>query len=216
MNAFSKTIIAATVATAGTLSTEALAKDHVQETLKGETDNSFVSIRGTIVDTAPNSFVLDFGEDKVTVEVDDWDYDHEGKLFLEGDTVTVFGLVDNAFYQNKRIEAESIYVDDLNTTLRNFSAADEEDVSFFSYYVGPIDYDLEVMGEVTSTTDREFTIDTGNRQVRVDTIMMPYNPMDDTGFQQIDAGDYVRVSGDLDIDVFEKREIMAEMIVSID
>lgn len=42
-----------------------------------------------------------------------------------------------------------------------------------------------------------------------------YNPMDDEGYQQIDVGDRVSVTGDIDIDTWEKRELMAETIVTL-
>ena len=75
---------------------------------------------------------------------------------------------------------------------------------------------MTLSGQVETIDGREFTIDTGLREVRIDTIAMPYNPMDDKGFQQIEVGDWVSVSGQLDLDVFESREIMAESIVTLD
>jgi hypothetical protein len=77
------------------------------------------------------------------------------------------------------------------------------------------DYDVQLTGEVTSVSGREFTIDTGKRKVQVDTRMMPYNPMDEAGYQQVEKKDWVTVSGDVDYDIFEQREIMAESIVTL-
>lgn len=206
---------ALTLAGMTTLAATAQADHHLDKTMKAKVDGSFVSLRGTVVDTADNAFLLDYGEGKVGVEVDDWDYDNEGDLFADGDKVTVFGLVDDDFYQTRTIEAESIYVDDLNTTLSNFSAADEESIGMYRYYVGPTAHEIEILGTVTSTNGREFTIDTGNKEVTVDTMLLAYNPMDDSGYQQIDNGDVVRVGGDLDIGLFEKQEVIARSVISI-
>jgi len=62
---------------------------------------------------------------------------------------------------------------------------------------------------------REFTVDTGLQKMKVDTMAMAYNPMDDKGYQQIDIGDYVSVSGNMDYDFWEKRELMADSIVTL-
>lgn len=75
---------------------------------------------------------------------------------------------------------------------------------------------MEVSGLVTSIDGRVFTIDTGERELKVDTTLLPYNPMDDVGFQQVQEGDWVRASGDLAMNTFEDREIMAESVVKLD
>jgi hypothetical protein len=44
---------------------------------------------------------------------------------------------------------------------------------------------------------------------------MPYNPLDDKGYQKIEVGDVVSVSGNMDDDFLEGRELVAESIVTI-
>jgi len=178
-------------------------------------DGTWVTVKGTVVEQEPEHFVLDYGEDTIIVEVDDFDTVPEGRLVFEDDEVTVHGKIDNDFYQKKTIEAESLYIDDLNLSVSSPSAADEEDAYFYYYVHTPIDYDLEVRGEVSSVDGREFTIDYGDQKLTVDTSLMAYNPMDDKGFQQVDEGDHVIVSGELDLDLFEEQELIAENIVTI-
>ncbi|MFP4472511.1 MAG: DUF5666 domain-containing protein [Candidatus Omnitrophota bacterium] len=177
-------------------------------------NNSWISLSGTVVTADADSFELDYGEGIVTVEMDDWDWYGDAYGILPGDDVTVYGFVDDDLYELTSVEASSVYVDDLNTYFYA-SGADEED------YVTPVvttiyaDADLTYTGKVTSISGREFTIDTGNRKVKVDTIGMLYNPLDDKGYQKIDVGDLVQVSGDLDVDLFEGREIMADHIITL-
>jgi len=45
----------------------------------------------------------------------------------------------------------------------------------------PADHDFQVAGTVTSISGLEFTIDTGDRKVLVDTLQMGYNLLDDVG-----------------------------------
>ncbi|MBD3343980.1 MAG: hypothetical protein GF401_02840 [Chitinivibrionales bacterium] len=176
-------------------------------------NNSWISLEGTIVATTDNTFDLDYGQGIVTVEMDDWDWYEEGKALIVGDDVTVYGRVDDDLYETTSIEAQTVYVDDLNTFFYA-SAADEEDADI---YIAPIysDYDLQLTGKVTSVSGREFTIDVGKRKVTVDTDNMPYNPLDDAGYQQIEKNDWVTVSGDIEYDLFNNRELEAESIVTL-
>lgn len=177
-------------------------------------DDSWISLKGTVVTADPDSFELDYGEGIVTVEMDDWDWYGDAYGILPGDEVTVYGYVDDDLYETTTIEASSVYVKDMNTYFYA-SPIDEEDYIepvVATYYV---DTDLQLTGRVTEVSGREFIIDTGARKMQVDTSMMLYNPMDDKGFQKIEKGDRVQVSGDLDADLFERREIMAESIITL-
>jgi hypothetical protein len=42
---------------------------------------------------------------------------------------------------------------------------------------------------------------------------MPYNPLDDEGYQKVDVGDRVSVTGTMDYDLFEGRELVADSLV---
>lgn len=177
-------------------------------------DGSWISLSGIIAKAGDESFVLDYGKGKITVEMDDWDWYKEGKALIEGDNVTVYGRVDDDLYQSTTIEASSVYVKNLNTYFYA-SDADEEDLAF-SFVTTPVVVAwMELTGTVTKIEGREFTLDTGNRTVRVDTSAMVYDPTDDQGYQKIRKGDRVKVSGNMDYDLFEKKELMANTIVTL-
>lgn len=176
-------------------------------------NNSWISINGTVTSTTPDTFQLDYGEGLVTVEMDDWDFDADAYKLLPGDQVTVYGLVDDDLYETTSIEASSVYVKGLNTFFYA-SSADEEDLPATAT-VAVVDYDVELRGTVESIDGREFTIDSGDREMTVDTIGMVYNPLDDEGFQKIEVGDRVSVTGDIDLNLWEERELAAETIVTL-
>lgn len=175
---------------------------------------------GTVTSSTPSSFVLDYGEGLVTVEMDDWDWYGDAYGILPEDEVTVYGYVDDDLYETTSIEASSVWVEDLNTYFYA-SGADEEGVGEVKYYpyISTVwyDYDYTVTGKVTSVNEtiREFTIDTGTREISVDTLRLGYNPLDDEGFLKIEEGDRVTVYGDLDLDAFDEREISAEALVKL-
>lgn len=180
-------------------------------------NESWISISGTAVAPGADSFTLDYGEGTVLVEMDDWDWYGDAAGILDGDKVTVYGEVDDDLYETTSIEASSVYVESLGTYFYA-SAADEEDYGYYNYWIAPTLIEvgeMTVRGTVSSVAGREFTIDTGPRMLTVDTIAMPYNPLDDKGFQQIDKGDYVSVSGDLDYNVWAGRELTADHIITI-
>lgn len=177
-------------------------------------DDSYISLAGTIVSTTPSSFVLDYGEGLVTVEMDDWDWYGDAYGLLPDDDVTVYGYVDDDLYETTTIEASSVWVEDLNTYFYA-SGADEEGspISSSVWY----DYDYTVTGKVASVNKsiREFTVDTGSREISIDTWQLGYNPLDDQGFLKIEKGDRVTVYGDLDLDVFDEQEVSAEALVKL-
>lgn len=207
----------ATLLTSGLLavgSTQVLAADPYEKP-----NASWISLTGTVASAGDAAFTLDYGEGLITVEMDDWDWYDEGRYLIEGDRVTVHGRIDADFYQLRTVEASSVYLHNLNTTFYA-NALDEEDARdlyYSSLYVVPtVDgRDIQLTGTVKAVNGREFKLDTGTTEIQVNTNTMAYNPMDDEGFQHIEKGDLVTVSGDIDIDLFERNEILADAIVTL-
>ncbi len=44
---------------------------------------------------------------------------------------------------------------------------------------------------------------------------MSYNPLDDDGYQKIDVGDRVSVTGEIDKDLFESHKLDADSFVTL-
>lgn len=178
-------------------------------------DGSWITLSGKVTSTTADTFMLDYGKGLVTVEMDDWDWFEENGEVLPGDEVTVYGEVDDDTFESAKVEASSVYVESLGTYFYA-SAMDEE--TFNDLDVAPtIDPgQIIVTGTVTSETGSEFTIDSGAQQMTVDTALMGYDPMDDEGYQQIQEGDLVSVTGDLEDDTFETTEVMADTVVTLE
>lgn len=174
-------------------------------------DASWITIGGTVVSPTPNSFMLDYGDGLITVEMDDWDWYPEASGLIEGDPVIVRGRMDADPLERTSIEASSVYLKGLNTYFYA-SAADEEGVSAM---IAPLDRWFQATGTVKSIDDREFTLDTGAHDYKVDTATMPYNPLDDVGFQKIKQGDRVKAFGKMDRGLFEDWELMASSVITL-
>ncbi len=150
-------------------------------------DQSWINITGTVAAANADFFYLDYGEGVIRIEMDDWDWYKEGANMLEGDTVTVYGRIDDDIYETKTIEAQSVYVACLNSFFYA-SSDDEEDWDTYVTYTIGAEPGYQVTGEVTSISGRQFTIDTGTRKLTVDTGEMPYNPLVNTDIKKSKRG----------------------------
>lgn len=174
-------------------------------------DDSWISISGTVESVTRDAFLLDYGDGAVTVEMDDGDRDADAYKLLVGDRVTVYGVVDDDLFETTTIEASRVYVEKLGTYFYA-SAVDEEDTWF--YPIEPVVVsDAVLQGLVTDVNDEEFMLFTGPRTITVNVEEMAYNPLDDKGYQKIEEGDRVSVSGHMEYDVFANREFAARAIV---
>ncbi|MDZ7783970.1 MAG: hypothetical protein U5K56_13885 [Halioglobus sp.] len=179
-------------------------------------ENTWITISGTVESVEMDNFELDYGDGNVTVEMDDGDRDADGYKLMKGDKVTVSGVIDDDFYELTTIEASSVYVENLGTTFFA-SSVDEESLDSWAVAVAEpvIVSETVVQGTVTEVKDDEFSIDTGARKLEVDVDDMSYNPLDDEGYQKIGKGDRVRVTGDIDEDLFDSRELDADSVVKL-
>lgn len=188
----------------------------VNAALGNKVDGEVVNLSGKVTSVSPDSFQLKVKDDKVLVEMDDFDTDADGYKLVVGDKVVVTGLVDKNFLEKKKIEASSVYVKGLNTYFYA-SPVDEEGGSVIvTTYLTvpdlPDNASVDLQGKVVKVNGDEFTVDTGIRKIKVDTDNLIYNPLDEEGVTKINVGDRVRVSGIVDEDFFEKDEVQANFV----
>lgn len=176
-------------------------------------NNTWVSVSGEVASVTPSTFELDYDDGQITVEFDDGDNDADAYKLVTGDKVTVTGKIDNDLFETRKIEGSTVYVDSINTYFYA-SAADEEDA--FVTIVAPVDgASTTLQGTVTDVRDEEFTIIAGTTIMTVEVEEMPYNPLDDKGYQKIEVGDRVSVSGKFDDDFIEGMELVADSVLTL-
>jgi uncharacterized protein YdeI (BOF family) len=197
---------------AGDRSHNKAAVDTAAAKLASAWNGSWITLSGRVVAAGPNRFDLDYGSGRVTVEMDDWDWYHEGRALLAGDEVTVTGRVDRDFAERKKIEAASVYVKSLGTTFRA-NPDDEEDFSSIIVSVPAKPGFVGLSGIVSNIEGRRFTLDEPNANIVVDTSPMADNPLDATGKFRIRAGDRVQVWGRLTARPSEPVALEAEGII---
>lgn len=185
-------------------------------------DESWISISGTVVDPRAETFLLEYDDGMITVEMDDWDSFGEASKLIEGDKVTVYGRIDDDLFELSTIEAGAVYVENLNTHFYDSNAVDEKGaLAMTSYWVvdAPVVVSAATLrGTVTGVDSKaaEFTVNTGTKEIRVETEELEYDPLDDKGFQRIDRGDYVSVVGNFNQEFIEGRVFEAASVLTLD
>lgn len=189
--------------------------DSMQASPAQKPNGTWLSLSGTITGAQNRFFTLDYGKGKIPVEMDGWTWYGQNYQSLEGDKVTVYGRVDDDLFERDKIEASSVYDQDLGTYFYA-NASDEEGPANYALWVHPVVVgETFVRGTVTSVDGRDFTVDYGPRKITVDTSQLKDNPLDDKGFQQIDKGDYVSVAGDMDSAFWGHRQLQADSVVTL-
>jgi uncharacterized protein YdeI (BOF family) len=176
-------------------------------------DDTWIRLSGTVKTVSPDTFTLDYGKGSIVVEMDDGDRDADAYKLLPGDKVTVSGMIDDDLFETRTIEAASVYVEKLGTYFYA-SAVDEED-AFVTLTTPVVVTATEIQGTVTEVRDHEFVVNTGLRSITVDVSHMLYDPLDDEGYQKVEVGDVVSVTGSMEDDLFEGRELVASSVVTI-
>lgn len=178
-------------------------------------DEAWISISGTVDAVTADAFMLDYGEGIITVEMDDGDRDADGYKLIKGDKVTVSGRIDADLFETTTIEAGNVYVENIGT---NFTASVADDEGYLENtwvtITTPVDISYTVLrGSVTEVNDESFTINTGDMMMQVEVDEMAYNPLDDEGYQKVETGDYVEVSGYIDNRLFGDRVFDARSLI---
>lgn len=212
MHAFKKRLAALAVSSLLSVSAVAATASSTQPDPYAMYDDTWIAISGTVESASPDSFRLDYGDGLVTVEMDDWDWYHEGYQVLKGDKVTVYGYIDDDLFETTSIEASAVYVKGLNSFFFA-SAADEEGPWLTTVYV-PSSY-TTIQGTVQEIKGRDITLDTGEGTLTVGTQGLSENPVDKEGYQQIKVGDRISVTGQMDKTFFGERKFKAETITSL-
>lgn len=177
-------------------------------------NETWISINGTVESVSRDTFMLDYGEGHVQVEMDDGDRDADAYKLLKGDKVTVSGMVDKDFYETTSIEAASVYVENIGTYF--FSSAVDEEDSYVTFETPIIVSSTAVIkGTVSKVNDDSFMLSSGSQKIKVEVDEMAYNPLDKKGYQKIREGDLVSVSGQVDNELFDGRVFNAHSIVTI-
>lgn len=177
--------------------------------LDARPDGSWVTLKGIVTSSGEDGFMLDHGGDSLTVATNDWG----GAAVRPGDEVNVYGYVEHDARDTARIDASAVYVDRHGRYFHAGESEAHERMGTAPDQTSGADERLSntVVGTVTETKGRQFTLSAPDRTITVDTSDTYYDPMDRAGSLRIDLGDRVNVSGQVD-----RRGVMrADTIVTL-
>ena len=180
-------------------------------------DGDWIALGGQVDAILATSFMLDYGDNDITVELDQFNWDI-AKSLLQGEQVIVIGRMDSTLYDERSVEAATVYV----PRLQEFIYADPEDEEgdpsltrgfapgIFSV---PEDGDwVSIAGSVTEQVGDVITVQTGVSLLNVDTSPDAVSILP----RSVEVGDRVLVSGEMDAaDLFELREVQASSITKL-
>ncbi|NHK28790.1 hypothetical protein FF098_012790 [Parvularcula flava] len=180
------------------------------------TEGDYVSLTGTVNSVEEDSFTVDYGTNIIEAEFDDLFSSVEvDERLSPGDRVTVYGTVDDDWFEGRVIDVDTVY------SSSSYTVYGANDVSASPlYYVDPYPADattgtyITLDGEVTNTRGQSFVLNTGGTMIDVETDQLGYNPLDDMGSQQIETGDRVTVVGTLEDQLFEDSVLVADVLYS--
>lgn len=181
---------------------------------KNSSKNQIV-VSGRVSDIEDNTFRLNYGKDSIKVEMAEWSFEDKAEQIKDGERVTVYGYIDNSWFEKHKLQAQAIYIHERNTY---FIASGNED-----YYVLntvtidkiPDNTHVGIKGKIVDIDDDKFTLKFGEESIDVNVVSLGYNPFVKKGSKKISVGDLVYVSGKLDSGFFENKEIKADYVVKL-
>ncbi len=194
------------------------AKDSTSMTRTSADPQTWITLTGEVTDVDSQFFTLDYGDGTVFVELHDTDLDADAYEALEGEDVMVTAKLDDGFFTGERIIAQSVFVDDMETTY----LADEVDQHSADMYLSAasaLDIDDEEMilvGTVKSIGKQSLQLEVGDATLTVkldDLDDMP--PLDDDGKLSLMKGERVRVTGELEEEFFNSFTVEAEGLMKM-
>lgn len=178
-------------------------------------DDTFITLNGTVASVRPDAFVLDFGGGEIVVEMDEGGPDLGERGLIEGDAVSVYGIIDDDFFASRTIDAGGVFVDRLNRTFYA-STIDESDArqrSFLQLSRSHDPFETVVQGRVVELdTQESLTLATGAGTLEV--MLGPGALVEDDDFtdRRIEVGDRVSVTGRIEDGFFDEREMVADAV----
>jgi uncharacterized protein YdeI (BOF family) len=175
-------------------------------------DQAQVIVTGKVTDVRSDEFDLDYGPNTITVELDRFGWTGKETKYLDkGESVTVKGIIDDDLFEGREIEAYSVQLNDSYV----YYYSEHSEPVYYTYYYSTDALQATVSGKVVKIDDRDVTLKTKTGEMTIDTSALDYDPFDDEGFQKIETGDRIWVTGSIDNKLFQDNEIIAQGLIEL-
>lgn len=168
-------------------------------------DGSWIGISGRVESTSSGSFMLNYGNGTIKVELQPTATNlHD---FIKDEEVDVYGIVDDGFFKRRTIKAHAVYVESLRSYVCTLEGSEAKCASFAPEILSGV----VVHGRVTRSDGRTIRVDEGDREIAVDVSSVAVN---EAGQEKPVVGDMVTVLGFMD-DGFFSQKLKASSITIV-
>jgi uncharacterized protein YdeI (BOF family) len=168
-------------------------------------DGSWVAISGKVKSTGHEQFTLDHEGGTINVQVERDDLEGREHKILEGEQVTVYGLVDEGFFRSTRILARAIFVESMSTYVYTTDGVNE----VLEVFTPVMTSGIAVYGEVRSISGNNIVLDDGDRRITVDASALATDPNGGDDVKSVQVGDMITAVGSTSREFFTGRTLRA-------
>lgn len=160
-------------------------------------ESSWATFSGTVTEAEQNAFTLDYSNGEISVTLNDLEQNQDAYAFKEGHEVTVTGKIDKTFFDNSILNASTVYIEALNTTLFSDAMDAQDRIALKDSNYADLQNDtVTFIGWVTQTNELmdTVTVDVGDELVEIHLDNLGYDPFAEDGLINIDEGSRVKVT----------------------
>ena len=173
-------------------------------------DDTWISLSGVVETMNPGVIVLDYEGGAISVHLDPEYRTGDTYFLVPGEEIVVNGKLDKGLFQATTIEAASVYY--VRKDAYVYINPEYGEHAFAEIVRKDFDVSTVIQGLVTEVRDEGFDVDTGTREIHVDITEMNYDPTEANGAPEVQPGDMVMVAGEVSLDFFEGRELVARSV----
>ncbi|MDX1680293.1 MAG: hypothetical protein R3242_06145 [Akkermansiaceae bacterium] len=173
---------------------------------------SWIFAGGEVVDVGAKSFTVETLEGKLHVHLKSWNWFLRDRRELDGKQVHVVGQVRIQDGNKAILTPMGITLNEWNT---HHHVAGFDQASMVHASRPQNETQLLLCGTVTKADGGMIAINTGNRNIRVNTRGIVEDIVDDEGYQKVDVGSRVLVSARLERSFFEEGAVDAERVITL-
>jgi hypothetical protein len=162
-------------------------------------EGSWVGITGQVESTSPGSFMLDYGDGNIKVQLEPTSTKKHD--FIKDEQVRVYGVMDDGFFTAKTIKAHAVYVE----SLKSYACTTEGAETICSSFAPVIYSGVVVHGRVTAASPGTVQVDDGDKVINIDTSDLQTASGDKGMAPAAKEGDLVTVMGHMDEGFFSRK-----------
>ncbi len=179
-------------------------------------DEARLRLEGTVQAVQADAFVLDYSYGTILVEMDDADRFDEASLIKEGDVVAVAGRMDADLFEERKLEASSVYS---YTTDEFFHASADDEETRYTFFEGrqplPNGTRVGAYGHIRHIEPTFFIMTMKHREILVNVSQLIKSTENRDGPPALQPGQDVMVIGTLSTSSSDHQRLQAEEVAKV-